>query len=59
MIKITLHSKPTPNYDLPCSICGAKPTVSLETLDNGIKEDTELCGPCCFGVADCIDPQKW
>jgi hypothetical protein len=29
------------DWDTPCQICGAKPTV----------HPTELCGPCCFGEA--------
>lgn len=32
------------NYQVACSVCGAKPTVA----------DTGLCGPCCFGEADTV-----
>lgn len=33
----------------PCINCGQMPTV----------EDTELCGPCCFGEADSIWDWLW
>lgn len=37
------------NYDVECENCSQVPTVG----------DTGLCGPCCFGEADCIDPSEW
>lgn len=33
------------NWEYPCDVCRAKPTVG----------DTGLCGPCCFGEADTAD----
>lgn len=48
----------TPNHDIPCIVCGQKPTVDSVNLDGSI-DHTELCGPCCFGEADCIDPENW
>jgi len=31
-----------PDYDTPCEVCGATPTVPV----------TGMCGPCTFGEAD-------
>ena len=33
-----------PNWQVPCCVCGAKPTVG----------DTDLCGVCCWG-SDGVD----
>ncbi len=38
-----------PNYNDACENCGQLPTV----------DDLGLCGPCCFGEADCINPDNW
>jgi len=49
-----------PNYKKKCMVCGQKPTVDVYTPDGSKKLDsTELCGPCCFGEADCVDPNNW
>lgn len=47
-----------PNYKVACCVCGQKPTVDVKTPGEPIYH-TELCGPCCFGEAECIDPKKW
>lgn len=47
-----------PNYRIPCVMCGQTPTVDL--LEKGHDTyHTELCGPCCFGEAACLDPEEW
>ena len=47
-----------PNYGIVCTDCGSKPTVDIVNPDGSI-EHTELCGVCCFGDADCADPENW
>lgn len=47
----------TPNYDATCEICMMTPTVVVNDEDGA--HDTGLCGPCCFGEADAIDPENW
>jgi hypothetical protein len=37
------------NYEVECENCSQTPTVN----------DIGLCGACCFGEADCIDPNNW
>lgn len=44
-IKEVTSDSAEPNYDVECMVCGETPTV----------DDTELCGPCCFGEADTAD----
>lgn len=49
-----------PNYDLPCLSCEQVPTVDLYSTDGKrLLHHMDLCGPCCFGEADCIDPANW
>lgn len=49
-----------PNYSIECFICGQKPTVDIyDEKGEKLEEHMELCGPCCFGEAECIDPEKW
>lgn len=47
-----------PNYDIACVVCGQKPTVDIVDASGRI-DHTELCGSCCFGEADCADPENW
>ncbi len=47
-----------PDFSLRCEVCGQKPTVT------GVKDGkqiyhSEMCGPCTFGEAACIDPKRW
>jgi hypothetical protein len=51
----TQEKKLTPCYTRKCKNCGQKPTVSVP--EEGRYWD--LCGPCCFGESDCIDPKNW
>lgn len=48
-----------PNYDIECQNCGERPTVSVRSVRSGFIHNTELCGPCCFGEAACLDPEVW
>lgn len=47
-----------PNYEIECVVCGQTPTVDLLEKGKDVYH-TELCGPCCFGEAACIDPEEW
>lgn len=51
--------KPTPNTKIPCENCGQRPTVDITNADNEVVHNTCLCGPCCFGEHECIDPDNW
>ena len=47
-----------PDYEIECTNCGQTPTVCI--FQNGlIQSQTELCGPCCFGTAEALDPDNW
>lgn len=47
-----------PNYACNCIVCGQAPTV--EGVKNaGVVYASEMCGPCTFGEAACLDPQEW
>ena len=52
-------AKPTPNYDIKCENCGITPTVDVVDKTGEIVHQTQLCGCCCFGEYDCIDPENW
>ena len=52
-------AKPTPNYDIKCENCGITPTVDVVNQTGEIVHQTQLCGCCCFGEYDCIDPENW
>jgi len=47
-----------PNYEGKCDVCGQSPTVTV-VKDGKVLSDVGLCGPCCFGSAECLDPAKW
>lgn len=51
-------AKTEPNYEKQCQVCGQLPTVDV--IEPGQEPyHTELCGPCHWGEADCIDPENW
>lgn len=52
------EGKMEPDYEYECENCGSTPTV-IVIKDNMVVHHTGLCGPCCFGSADCIDPDNW
>lgn len=37
------------NYEVSCCACQQLPTVG----------ESELCGPCFYGEAACVDPREW
>lgn len=47
-----------PNHNGECCACGRAPTVTA-VKDGKVVADFELCGPCCFGEAACLDPEEW
>lgn len=47
-----------PDYDDQCQNCGASPTVTA-VKDGVVVYRAHLCGPCCWGTADAIDPEEW
>jgi len=56
--KKPVEARAEPNYDLPCESCGQVPTVRV--VAEGLRpHETRLCGPCCWGEADTIDPENW
>lgn len=51
-------TKYVPDYDYECDVCGQVPTVTMET--NGVQMNhLEMCGPCTFGEAACLDVDNW
>lgn len=48
----------TPDYDTPCEVCDQTPTVDM-TRAGRIIIKSNLCGPCMFGEAAMLDPEKW
>ena len=57
-------SEPTPasfepNYKRKCISCGRKPTIRIVPDDGSAKVNTDMCGACTWGEADCIDPDNW
>lgn len=54
----TDSTKYVPDYDYECENCGQVPTVTVED-DGKQTSHFEMCGPCTFGEAACIDPENW
>ena len=52
------EAKFLPNYEVPCINCGQTPTVDIY-VNNTLENNMELCGPCCFGEANTLDPENW
>ena len=48
-----------PDYKTPCMVCGQKPTVVVTEVESREVHHVEMCGPCFFGSAACIDPEEW
>ncbi|HHP0467324.1 TPA: hypothetical protein ACRZZI_004985 [Vibrio harveyi] len=46
-----------PEYETVCENCGNAPTVRV--VDEGEKMNLGLCGPCCWGEAEAVDPSTW
>lgn len=47
-----------PNYKTHCIVCNSTPTVDVYEGEK-LAFSTEMCGPCTWGEADCIDPNNW
>lgn len=47
-----------PNWGNACRNCSETPSV--DAVKNGVTVlRTGLCGPCCWGDANAIDPDTW
>jgi hypothetical protein len=47
-----------PDYETACEVCGEVPTVTA--IKNGkVFHHTGVCGVCCWGQAECVDPGVW
>lgn len=47
-----------PDYQGTCSVCSQSPIVT-GVLDGKVILRTDLCGPCTWGEAACLDPDEW
>ncbi|MFP3554210.1 hypothetical protein SB861_26415 [Paraburkholderia sp. SIMBA_049] len=47
-----------PDYRHACDACGETPTVTA-VKDGEVIYRPGLCGPCCWGMAECLDPSTW
>lgn len=47
-----------PDYNGSCQNCGQSPVVTGVRHGNVVMSP-DLCGPCCWGEAACIDPENW
>ncbi len=54
-----LTNKYNPDYGSSCQVCSQTPTVEIVNSKGVTVHHTKLCGPCCFGEADCIEPENW
>jgi len=48
-----------PDYNTPCDNCGQVPPTVTATLNGKVVNHWEMCGPCVWGEASCIDPEEW
>ncbi len=48
-----------PDYTSECCVCGATPTVLIETKEGKPVHHTEMCGVCTWGSAAFLDPSDW
>ena len=56
--KVFYIEKYVPDWTTGCCNCGQRPVVTwIET--NGKIGSTDMCGPCTWGEAETIDPDKW
>lgn len=55
---VTVYYEPDPND--ACIACGQSPTVMVVNAATGEQEThLHLCGPCCWGEAETVDPSTW
>jgi len=48
-----------PDYEHECQNCGQTPVVTIVDENDEVIENFEMCGPCLFGEAACLDPKEW
>lgn len=48
-----------PDYKQKCQNCGQTPVVTIQNSEGKVINDFNMCGPCTFGEAACIDPGEW
>jgi len=51
-----------PDYTKLCCNCGNTPVVTgvMKKANEYVTVyNSEMCGPCTFGSASCIDPEEW
>jgi hypothetical protein len=46
------------NFEIECEVCGQTPTVECEK-DGKIVHQVGMCGPCTWGEAAMLEPDKW
>ncbi len=49
-----------PDYTSQCENCGQAPVVT--SVNRKTQKETyrsDMCGPCTFGEAACLDPDEW
>ena len=47
-----------PDYEHSCENCGQSPVV-LGVTGGKVVYQGDLCGPCTWGEAACLDPEVW
>jgi len=47
-----------PDYQHKCIVCDATPVVT-GVKDGKVVYQGEMCGPCTWGEAAMLDPEKW
>ena len=47
-----------PDYKHHCIVCGQAPVVTA-VKGGEVVYESEMCGPCTWGEAETIDPNKW
>lgn len=48
-----------PDYESYCDVCGQSPVVTSVDEDGKENYRSDMCGPCTFGEAACLDPDVW
>lgn len=49
-----------PHYGKKCIVCWQTPCVQFRRRDNDkLEVSYDMCGPCTFGEAACVNPEEW
>jgi hypothetical protein len=48
-----------PRWDQDCDNCDQSPVVESVDEEGVVTWNSGMCGPCTFGEAETIDPDKW